>query len=339
MSQDAHVYVIAEAGLNHNGSLDLAKRMIDVAADAGADAVKFQKRTVDILAIGSVLDALDDRFPEFGATYRQIRAHIEFDLPAYRILQEQCRQRDIEFLCTAFDIPAVAFLEQLGLTRYKLASHSLGNLPLLEHLAKLGKPTILSTGMAEWDEIDRAVALFTRHDTELSLMHCVSVYPTPPELCNLAMIDQLRRRYSLPVGYSGHEIGTLPTLAATAMGARLVERHFTLDRTLPGFDHKISLEPDELAAMIRDIRAIETMRGTGEKFVSDRERVTRHKYHVSMVSSRALTQGETLHEADVVYRNPGTGIPPKEAGAYLGRRLIRDVPADVLLTPDMFQQV
>ncbi|MEO5347029.1 MAG: N-acetylneuraminate synthase family protein [Magnetococcus sp. YQC-9] len=332
------VEVIAEAGLNHNGSLDLALRMIDVAADAGADVIKFQKRTVGILAIGAVLDAPDHRFPEFGTTYRQIREHIEFDYSAYQTIRDHCLTRGIEFLCTAFDIPAIEFLEKLGVTRYKLASHSLGNLPLLEHLAALGKPVILSTGMAEWEEIDRAVEIFTRGRTPLSLMHCVSVYPTPPELCNLAMIDKLYDRYGLPVGFSGHEIGYLPTLAATAMGAVMVERHFTLDRTLPGFDHKISLEPEELTAMIRDIRAIGVMRGSGEKQVSDRERVTRDKYHVSMVSAHDLSSGAILTASDVVYRNPGTGIPPKEALRYFGRRLNCDVSADTLIEPVMFSQ-
>ncbi|MBF0165491.1 MAG: N-acetylneuraminate synthase family protein [Magnetococcales bacterium] len=331
------VYIIAEAGLNHNGSLDLARRMVEVAARAGADAVKFQKRTVEILAIGAVLDAPDPRFPEFGATYRQIREHIEFGLDEYRAIRDHCREHEIEFLCTAFDIPAVAFLEELGLERYKLASHSLGNLPLLEHLAALGKPVILSTGMAEWDEIDRAVGIFAARGCPLALMHCVSIYPTPVEQCNLAMIHRLRERYGLPVGYSGHELGVLPTLAAAAMGACMVERHFTLDRTLIGFDHKISLEPDELATMVRDIRAIGVMRGSGEKFVSEAERVTRHKYHVSMVSVRSLSRGEMLTAADIVYRNPGTGIPPKEAGNYLGRFVQVDVPADIVLTPEMFQ--
>ncbi|MBF0126805.1 MAG: N-acetylneuraminate synthase family protein [Magnetococcales bacterium] len=310
--------------------------MIRVAADAGADAVKFQKRTVDILAIGAVLDAPDDRFPAFGSTYREIREHIEFDFDAYLALRDHCRECGIDFLCTAFDIPAVAFLERLGVDRYKLASHSLGNLPLLAHLAALGKPVLLSTGMAEWEEIDRAVAIFAARGTPLSLLHCVSVYPTPPEECNLAMIGRLRERYGLPVGYSGHEIGTLPTLAAAAMGAVLIERHFTLDRTLPGFDHKISLEPGELTTLVRDLRAIEGMRGSGEKSVSARERITRDKYHVSMVSARPLARGERLTGADVVYRNPGTGIPPREADRYLGRPLLREVPADVLLTPELF---
>ncbi|MBF0296622.1 MAG: N-acetylneuraminate synthase family protein [Magnetococcales bacterium] len=331
------MYIIAEAGLNHNGSLELAKQMVETAAAAGADAVKFQKRTVEILAIGTILDAQDERFPDFGSTYRQIRQHIEFDFNAYVTIREKCRECAIDFLCTAFDIPAVTFLEQLGVNGYKLASHSLGNLPLLHHLAKLGKPVILSTGMAEWDEIDRAVEIFTTNHTPLSLLHCVSIYPTPPEECNLTMIDRLKERYGLPVGYSGHEIGTLPTLAAAAMGATIIERHFTMDRTLPGFDHKISLEPAELTTMIRDLHAIETMRGTGTKRVSEREQITRDKYHVSMVSARPLTKGSILTETDVVYRNPGTGIPPKNANHYLGRPLTRDVPADALIEPDMVQ--
>ncbi|MBF0428673.1 MAG: N-acetylneuraminate synthase family protein [Magnetococcales bacterium] len=334
--ETGRVYVIAEAGLNHNGSLELAKEMVDIAAKAGADAVKFQKRTVDILAIGTVLDAQDGRFPTFGSTYRQIREHIELDRAAYQAIMNQCRDQGIEFLCTAFDLPAMAFLEDLGLTTYKLASHSLGNLPLLNGVAQLQKPTILSTGMAEWDEIDRAVEIFQSYHAPLALLHCVSIYPTPPEASNLAMIEVLRNRYNLPVGYSGHEIGFLPTLAAVAMGATIVERHFTKDATLPGFDHKISLEPQALTDMISAIRTIETMRGSGLKSVSPQEMVTRHKYHVSMVSAIPLAKNEILTTDHIVYRNPGTGIPPKDAIKYLGRRLAQAVEADVLITPEMF---
>lgn len=332
------VYVIAEAGLNHNGSLQLALQLVDIAAEAQADAVKFQKRTVDTLAIGSVLDAPDHRFLEFGSTYRQVRAHIELSRDDYVAIMKQCHLRNIDFICTGFDIQAVDFLESLNLSTYKLASHNLGNLPLLNYVANLQKPTILSTGMAEWDEIDRAVEIFQSRNTPLALLHCVSIYPTPIEQTNLAMITILKERYGLPVGYSGHEIGTLPTLAAVAKGASIIERHFTSDSTLPGFDHKISLEPQALTNMVRDIRAIETMLGTGQKSVSSQEWITRHKYHVSMVSSQSLAKDSILTTDHIVYRNPGTGIPPKDEHKYLGRRLAQTVPDDVLITPEMFYQ-
>lgn len=336
-STSGHVYVIAEAGLNHNGSIAMAKALIDVAVVAGADAVKFQKRTVDRLAVREVLNAPDSRFPEFGSTYRQIREHLEFGWDDYVALKEYCAGKGIDFLCTAFDEEAVGFLERLGVEGYKLASHSLTNLGLLEFLAARRKPTILSTGMAEWEEIDRAVAIFRKNQVPLALLHCVSAYPTPSNQCNLSLMGILRERYGLVVGYSGHEMGTLPTLTAVAMGAAIVERHFTLDATLPGFDHKFSLEPDRLIRMVKEIRTIETMFGSGDKGVSAQEKITRDKYHVSMVSTKSLSPGTVLTAAMITWRNPGTGIPPKHADRYLGQMVTREIPPDVLLTPDMFE--
>ena len=330
-------YVIAEAGLNHNGSVQIAKALIDVAAIAGTDAVKFQKRTVEKLAIKSTLDAQDDRFPEFGKTYREIRQHLELSLEEYQELKDYAQSKGLDFMVTAFDTEAVDFLEELGVEVYKLASHSATNLQLLDYLARLRKPTVLSTGMAELEELDRAVEIFRRHDAPLVLLHCVSAYPTPLAECNLAMINVLKARYGLPVGYSGHELGYLPTIVAVSMGAQMVERHFTLNKTMVGFDHKMSLEPDELIAMVRDIRNVAKIRGTGEKRVSETEWITRRKYHVSMASSVAIPAGAVLNEAIVSYRNPGTGIPSKLAHTVLGKRALRNIPADELLSADMFE--
>lgn len=330
-------YVIAEAGLNHNGSLNIARQLIDVAAVAGADAVKFQKRTVDKLAVKSVLDAKDDRFPEFGSTYRGIREYLEFDAAQYAELKQYAEAKGLDFMVTAFDTDAVDFLEALGVESYKLASHSLTNLGLLEYLAARAKPTILSTGMADLEEIDRAVAIFNSCGTPLALMHCVSAYPTPLHECNLAMVDVLKQRYGLVTGYSGHELGYLPSVLAVARGAQLVERHFTLSRTMTGFDHKISLEPDELIAMVRDIRAVGKIIGSGRKEVSETEWITRKKYHVSMVSAHEIAAGAMLTEAMVTYRNPGTGIPYKLSHSVLGKRAVRTIAADELLSPEMFE--
>jgi sialic acid synthase SpsE len=337
IANSGYCYVIAEAGLNHNGSVEIAKGLIDVAAIAGADAVKFQKRTIDKLAVGSVLDAPDDRFPEFGKTYREIRQHLEFSMDEYRELKDYTQAKGLDFMVTAFDTEAVDFLEELGVEVYKLASHSATNLELLDYLARLRKPTVLSTGMAELEELDRAVEIFRQHDAPLVLLHCVSAYPTPLADCNLAMIDVLKERYILPVGYSGHELGYLPTVIAVAMGAQMVERHFTLNKTMVGFDHKMSLEPDELIAMVRDIHNVRKTLGTGEKRVSETEWITRRKYHVSMASAVAITKGAELSEKMVSYRNPGTGIPSKLAHTVLGKRAVRDIPADALLSVDMFK--
>jgi sialic acid synthase SpsE len=330
-------YVIAEAGLNHNGSIEVACKLIDVAAAAGVDAVKFQKRTVDKLAVKAVLDARDDRFPEFGATYRAIREHLEFDADEYVQLKRYTEAKGLDFIVTAFDTDAVDFLHEVGVERYKLASHSLTNLGLLEYLAEKRKNTILSTGMALVEEIDQAVNIFKARGAPLALMHCVSAYPTPLQECNLAMIDVLKQRYGLVTGYSGHEIGYLPSVIAVARGAQLIERHFTLDKSMIGFDHKMSLEPDELISMVRDIRAVKDIVGSGKKIVSETEWITRRKYHVSMASATEISAGTTLTDDMVIYRNPGTGIPYKYAHTVIGKRAKRSIPVDELLSADMFE--
>lgn len=332
-----YCFVIAEAGLNHNGSLALAKKLVDVAVVAGADIVKFQKRTVAKLATKDVLDAPDDRFPKFGKTYREIREHVELGWDEYAQLKTYCDERGIDFLCAAFDIEAVEFLERLGVAAYKLPSHVLTNIPLVEYIAELGKPTILSTGMCESDDIDRAVAVFRQHGTLLALMHCVSVYPTPIEQSNLAMIRTFTERYNVPVGYSGHELGVLPTLASVAMGAAVVERHITLDKTMVGFDHRLSLEPDEFIRMVKDIRALSSALGSGEKYISEQEAAKAQQYHVSMVSAVLVRKGTVVTTDMIAYKNPGTGIPPKHADRIIGKRARVNIPPDVLLREDMVE--
>lgn len=336
MNKTNECYLIAEAGLNHNGSMKIAKQLIDVASIAGVDAVKFQKRTVNVLAVGTVLEAVDDRFPEFGSTYREIREFLEFDLEQYRELKAYSEEKGLDFIVTAFDIEAVDFLTQAGVDKFKLASHSLTNYGLLEYLSAKNKNTILSTGMSELEEIDRAVEIFTSRKAPLSLMHCVSAYPTPLDECNIEMMNTLSQRYNLPTGYSGHELGYLPTLVAVSKGAKLIERHYTLDKSMVGFDHKISLEPDELILMVKDIKNIRKISGNGEKHVSDTEWITRKKYHVSMVSSVNIAKGAVLTEEMVSYRNPGTGIPSKDAHKIIGKVSVQDIERDELLTIEMF---
>ena len=330
-------FFIAEIGLNHNGCLDVAKKLIDVAIVAAASAVKFQKRTVDILAVGSVLDAQDDRFPEFGSTYRQIREHHEFDAGGYRELVRYSADRGMPFICTPFDIPALEFLEPLDLPAYKIASHSVTNLPLLERVAATGKPVIMSTGMCTWEELDAAVDVMARGNVSLALLHCVSSYPQPDEESELALIAKLRERNGVPVGYSGHELGSLPTLAAVALGACLVERHITLDSTMMGFDHKLSVEPDDLISLVADIRRIESMIGRGQKRVTEQEMRTRIKYHVSLVSACDIALGVTITEAMLTLRNPGTGLPASSLGDVVGKKAVTAIPADSLVTLDTLE--
>jgi sialic acid synthase SpsE len=329
-------YIIAEVGLNHNGSLDLAKKLIDVAEVAGSNAVKFQKRSVDKLAIKEVMEAKDERFPEFGKTYREIREHLEFDEEQYIGLKEYAEKKGLDFIVTAFDIDAVDFLLKVGVNIIKVASHSLTNIKLLEYLALKKVQTILSTGMADINEIDRAVNVFKGAEDLLSILHCVSSYPTPNQECNLKMIQVLKNRYHLRTGYSGHEIGYLPTVLSVALGAAMVERHITLSKGMIGFDHKISLEPDELMSMVKEIRLVNAIIGDGKKKVSDKEQITRNKYHVSMVSAGKIKAGEILTESMVTYKNPGTGIPFKDAATVLGKTAKIDIDEDILLNKNMF---
>lgn len=336
--QSNRCFVIAEAGLNHNGSIDIAMDLIDLAAKAGADAIKFQKRDVDTLAIKELLDAKDDRFPVFGSTYREIRAHLEFSLEEYRTLKAHAEKMNLIFMCTAFDIPSVNFLLFLGVKSFKLASHSLTNLPLLKYIAQHDLPVIQSTGMCTLEEIDDAMAIYKTGDITVILMHCVSSYPHSAEESTLLIMDELRERYKVKIGYSGHELGTIPTLAAAARGAAVIERHFTLDKSMEGFDHKISLDPDELINLTADIREIEKAISFAKKELKDIEHVTRNKYHVSAVSESSISKGSTLTQEKVVFRNPGTGIAPNELEKVLGLKATQDIPPDTILTIEMFEE-
>ena len=330
-------YIIAEAGLNHNGSLEIAKKLIDIASTAGADAVKFQKRTVSKLTTPALLDSEDNRFPSFGKTYRQIREHLEFDEEQYKVLKNYTKLKKLDFIVTAFDIEAFDFLYNLGIDKFKFASHSLTNLDLLNYASKKKVSVILSTGMSEISEIDTAVNIFKMNNCPISILHCVSSYPTPYNECNLAFMDVLKDRYAIKTGYSGHEIGYLPTLTAVAKGAEIIERHYTLDTSMEGFDHKISLNPSDFTDMIKKIREIQNIVGDGTKQVSETEMITRNKYHVSMVAIKDIKIGEILDENMIEYKNPGTGIPPKMANLVIGKQAKENIPADSLLNIKMFR--
>jgi sialic acid synthase SpsE len=330
-------YVIAEAGLNHNGSIQLAKEIIDIAARSGADAVKFQKRTVSQLAIKSVLEQEDLRFPSFGKTYGEIREFLEFDLEQYRFLQEYATAQNLEFLVTPFDKDAIEFLRPLNLNGYKVASHSVRNVDFLSKLAKESRPIIMSTGMSTLSEIDTAVDIWRANKVPFCLLHCVSAYPTLDTDAQLRVIASLHERYKVSIGYSGHEMDSLTTLVAVSLGARIIERHVTISRNLEGFDHKLSLEEDELTALINNVRRIEKMMGSPDKTLLPAELIAREKYNVSMVSKTRLEKGHVLDLNDIAWKNPGTGIPSSEMQNYLGRVIAQDVPEDVLFSPDMFR--
>ncbi|MGZ0710642.1 N-acetylneuraminate synthase family protein (plasmid) [Coraliomargarita sp. W4R53] len=257
------VYVIAEIGLNHNGDVQLAKRLIDVAADAGANAVKFQKRTPEISTPQHMRDVPRET-PWGTMSYLQYRYRVEFDREQYVEIGDYATMRGLEWFASPWDVPSVDFLEDVGVRAHKVASASLTDAELLERLRDTGKPIILSTGMSTIDQIDRALSILSTD--RVILMHATSTYPMEPEEANLKVIATLRERYAgIPVGYSGHERGLQISVAAVALGAVAVERHITLDRSMWGSDHAASLEPTGLATLVRDIRVIEAALGDGVK--------------------------------------------------------------------------
>ncbi|GGD39570.1 N-acetylneuraminate synthase [Microbacterium faecale] len=271
----APALVIAEIGLNHNGSVELAKQLIDVAADAGADAVKFQKRTPEICTPEHMRDVPRET-PWGTMTYLEYRHRVEFGRDEYIEIGDHAVMRGLEWFASPWDVPSVEFLEELDVVAHKVASASVTDLELLAALRDTGKPIILSTGMSTMPEIDRAVD--TLGTSDLTILHATSTYPLEPTEANLRMIPVLRDRFpGVPIGYSGHERGLQISLAAVALGAVAVERHITLDRTMWGSDHAASLEPGGLATLVRDIRIIEAARGDGVKHVYASEEAPRAK--------------------------------------------------------------
>jgi N-acetylneuraminate synthase len=261
-------YVIAEIGINHNGDIDLAKKLIDVAVSAGADAVKFQKRTVDVVYTPEELAR--PRENPFGPTNGDLKRGLEFGFEQYAIIDEYCHEKGIDWFASCWDEGSVDFIDQFNPPAYKIASASLTDDNLLEHTRAKGRPVILSTGMSSLEQIDHAVRILGKKD--LVILHSCSTYPAHYEELNLRVIPVLAQQFAVPVGYSGHETGIPSSVAAVALGACVIERHLTLDRAMWGSDHAASLEPNGLTRLVRDIRLIETSMGDGVKRVLEREK-------------------------------------------------------------------
>jgi N-acetylneuraminate synthase len=262
IGDDQPVYVIAEIGLNHNGSVDIAKQLIDVAVEAGAQAVKFQKRTPDI-STPEHMKSTPRETPWGTMTYLEYRYRVEFEQEQYSEIDRYCKSVGVDWFASPWDEPSVDFLESMNVVAYKIASASVTDLGMLSKIKDTGKPVILSTGMSTIEQIDKAVE--TLGTENLSLMHATSTYPLPPEEANIRMITTLKERYGVPVGYSGHETGLQISIAAVALGAVSVERHITLDRAMWGSDHGASLEPKGFVSLVRDIRILEQAMGDGVK--------------------------------------------------------------------------
>jgi N,N'-diacetyllegionaminate synthase len=329
----APCFIIAEAGVNHNGDADLAHRLVDVAVEAGADAVKFQTFSADRLAaLAAPKAAYQMRTTASDESQHAMLKRLELTPQAHQSLIEHCRQRGVMFLSSPFDEEAADLLDRLGVAAFKVPSGEIVNLPFLRHLAAKGRPIILSTGMADLTEVETAVnAIRTAGHRALVLLHCVSDYPADPGQANLRAMATLRAAFGLPVGFSDHTVGSAVPLAAVALGACIVERHFTIDRTLPGPDHAASLEPAEVRDLIRAIRTVEAALGDGRKRPQSSERENRAIIRKSIAAARDLPAGAPLRAGDLTAIRPGTGLSPALADKLLGRCPRVDVPAGTLL--------
>lgn len=360
--QRPHTFVIAEAGVNHNGSLDRARDLVRVAAGAGADAVKFQTFKADRIASVSAqkADYQSRNTGDDGGQVAMLKA-LELSDESHHVLAELCRQAGIEFMSTPFDEDSATFLAQeIGVARLKVGSGEVTNAPLLLHLARTGKPIILSTGMATLDEIETALSVLalgytdaSSHDitsqsfamaykseagqraliNNVTILHCTSDYPAAAETINLKAMDALKETFGLPVGLSDHSQGIAVPTAAVACGATVIEKHFTLDRTLEGPDHAASLEPQELTDMIDAIRTVETALGSGIKAPVEAERHTAAVARKSLVALTDIPAGSVLTPDNLGLKRPGTGVSPMEYWSYLGQPAARDYRQDELIDP------
>ena len=310
------IIIIAEAGVNHNGSIELAKKLIDVAAEAGADFVKFQTFKAETLVTQTADKAeYQKEITNTDETQFEMIKKLELDRNAHETLIEYCKQKDIQFLSTAFDHDSIDLLDELNIPLFKIPSGEITNLPYLRHIGKMGKPIIMSTGMSSLEEVRDALNVLIESGAEkeqITILHCNTEYPTPMEDVNLKAMLTIRDELGVNVGYSDHTLGIEIPIAAAAMGATVIEKHFTLDRTLPGPDHAASLEPHELKKMVSAIQNIEKAMGDGIKKSSPSEIKNMSIARKSIVAKKPIKKGELFSEENLTIKRPGTGISPME---------------------------
>ncbi len=340
MLTDKHTIIIAEAGVNHGGSLDMALRLVDAAAEAGADYVKFQTFKAEALVSGTAPLARyqSENMGDAAGSQLQMLRRLELSVADHSAVMARCSERGIKFLSTAFDLGSIEFLASLGMDFWKVPSGEITNYPYLRAIARHGGKVVMSTGMATIDEIAEAVDVLTanglnRHD--ITLMHCNTQYPTPMADVNLLAIGRMRSRLGLEVGYSDHTLGIEVPVAAVALGATVIEKHFTLDKSLPGPDHKASLSPAELKAMISAIRNIDLALGDGNKRVTDSERENRAVARKSIVAAKHIRKGEILTDDNLTAKRPGTGLSPMLWPSVVGTRAVRDFAPDEQIALEM----
>jgi len=334
-------FVIAEAGVNHNGNFGLALELIDVAAAGGADAVKFQLFQADRLVTRDAPTADYQRAAIGGSeTQYDMLKRLELNAGSFRGLAEHCKACGLLFLATPFDEESADALEAMEVTAFKIGSGDLTNHRLLDHVARKRRPMIVSTGMSTLTEVETAVAVIrATGNPDLVLLHCVTQYPAPAEAVNLNAMATMAATTGLPVGYSDHTQGAAVAIAAVALGACVIEKHFTVDRELPGPDHRASGEPAELREMIRMIRTVERALGDGRKAPAVGEAAVAAVVRRSIVAAHDIPAGATLEGDDLTLRRPGTGMPPSQLPYLLGRRTKTRIETGELLSPDMLEPV
>ncbi|EAI3899044.1 N-acetylneuraminate synthase [Campylobacter coli] len=327
--------VIAEAGVNHNGDLNLAKKLIDVASEAGADYVKFQTFKTE-LCISKNAQKAEYQLKTTSKIESQFEMvkKLELSKQAHEILIEYCKERNIKFLSTAFDLKSIDLLVELGIDIFKIPSGEITNLPYLRKIAQLNKKIILSTGMATLGEIEKALGVLVENGTErekIIILHCNTEYPTPFEDVNLKAMKTIKEAFKLPVGYSDHTLGITIPIAAVSMGACVIEKHFTLDKAMQGPDHLASLEPSELKAMIKAIRELEKAFGDGIKKPSKSESKNINIGRKSLVAISPIKKGDLFTESNLGIKRPGNGISPMEWDNIIGKIATRDFDIDELI--------
>ena len=329
------ILIIAEAGVNHNGSLETAKQLVDVASEAGADMVKFQTFSADRLVTISANKAeYQNQTTDASESQHAMIQKLELTRETHEELIAYCKKCSIEFFSTGFDIQSIDFLFELGLNQFKIPSGEITNLPYLRHIGKLSKPVILSTGMANLEEIEDALEVLEISGTnrkQITVLHCNTEYPTPMKDVNMKAMLSIRDTLGVAIGYSDHTLGIEVPVAAVALGATVIEKHFTLDRNLTGPDHKASLEPEELKAMVQAIRNIEKALGDGIKRPSASETKNKPISRKSIVAANPIKAGESFTNKNLTVKRPGIGISPMRWDEVIGRSAIRDFEADELV--------
>lgn len=326
------VFIIAEAGVNHNGSFELAYKLVDAAKNAGVDCIKFQTFKSKNLVSHTAKKAEYQKVTTGDSSQQDMLKKLELSYDEFLALKDYCDQVGICFLSTPFDVDSIEFLNTINMPFWKIPSGEVTNLPYLLALAKTGKPVVMSTGMCEMEEIEAAIKVLRENGTkEIRLLHCNTEYPTPFEDVNLKAMQTMRDAFGLEVGYSDHTKGIEVPVAAVALGATVIEKHFTLDCDMEGPDHKASLEPDELAAMVKSIRHIELAIGSGDKIPSSSEKKNIAVARKSIVAKTSIKAGEAFTEENITVKRPGTGISPMRWFDVLGKVATRNYEEDELI--------